>query len=197
MRVIWFGASLLSCREKDYIFLPPLLPEDGERSSGIKILWAGLGPNNQKVEGKGRTADFRATTLKSVSCLFLTPHFIETGFIQWELLRQRGRFPVGSLFKLIHKGSFWLWRKVQMSINTFVYQGVFSLSCGFGFYLLLAGLLTSSVSVHFGAAVNRSVVWPWGARFPRRSLIFCCRAGNHINARSFLLPAPLLFLDVA
>lgn len=88
------------------------------------------------------------------------------------------------LFKLIHKGFIWFWRKVQMSINTFVYQGIFSLfpkklktvknkkcstfyqiktwvchaDLNFIFHSLYV-LLTSSVSVYFSAAVNRSVVW--------------------------------------
>lgn len=85
-----FSPAGIFYREKDYI---SLLPEDGERSGGIKTQRAGSGLNNQKVEGKGRTADFRATILKTVSCLFLTRRFIETGFIHSEL---RGRFPVGS-----------------------------------------------------------------------------------------------------
>lgn len=45
-----------------------------------------------------------------------------------------------------------------MSINTVVYQGIFELD-NFRCYLLLTLLLTSSVSAHFGAAVNTSVVW--------------------------------------
>lgn len=51
-----------------------------------------------------------------------------------------------------------------MSINMFVYQECFSLfvclclSRPCGFYLLLALLLTSSASGHFGAAVNRREV---------------------------------------
>lgn len=114
-----FSPAGIFYREKDYI---SLLPEDGERSGGIKIQRAGSGLNNQKVEGKGRTADFRATTLKTVSCLFLTRRFIETGFIH--SFRTEGPVSCWLLFKLIHKG----FRKAQMSINTFVYRGIFSLS---------------------------------------------------------------------
>lgn len=72
-----------------------------------------------------------------------------------------------------------------MSINTFVYQGIFSFYVvsdtfvtqpGILSPLLLYVLLTSSVSGYFSAAVNRGLVMlvAEGRGFPGTGLIFCC-----------------------
>lgn len=69
------------------------------------------------------------------------------------------------LFKWSHKGSVWRSRWLSPRLCTEEYLAL-CLWCRSGFYLLL----TSYVSVHFGAAVNRR------ERFPRRPPLLCsCR----------------------
>lgn len=109
MRVIWFGVSLLSCREKDYI---SVLPEERQRSAAIKIrqvrpATAWESARKKKKGGKGREADL------SCDDRFLLG-FIHPGWVG----DRGGRFPVGSCLGLCTNAS----GKAQMSIDTFVYQ---------------------------------------------------------------------------